>query len=70
MEMSDVYEDLGMVQLGDCTTPELFDDGKHPASYGMYSRDCEGCELYEAEVMSRMKCCGNCKHWEGTDQYE
>ena len=77
MMMSDVYEDLGMVQLGECSTPELFDDGTHPASYGLYSRDCESCELHEHKYDeftkaydARHPTCGNCQHWQGTDQYE
>jgi len=70
MQMSDIYLELGMVQLGECSSPENLDNGDHPSKYGLYSRDCEGCERFEALETRKPVCCGNCNHWVTTDQYE
>jgi len=75
MDFTDVYEDLGMVQLGDCNCPEplIMNDGRKvwASAYGRYSREVEACDNWKpAKDVRGPAACGNCKFWEATEHYE
>ena len=69
MELTEVYEDLGMSQLGEYNDDQPI-NGRYNSEFGMYSRECEGCEHFDALETRKPVCCGNCRHWEGSQYYE
>lgn len=75
MDLEEVYEDLGMVQLGDCNCPEplVMKDGRKvwASSLGRYNTECDACDNWEpANEVLGPATCGNCKFWEATEHYE